>query len=131
MQLCDWLRTESELVQDGIVNCWIKQMDEFVRRETGNMTALPIPDEAEFTRYLHRFIDEDPAGIDAYRTQRLGFVADELAGADAEFNVKLQYMVITALSIGSSEYPREFKLPIYEAWQAVLGDFSENAPEGL
>ena len=40
-------------------------------------------------------------------------------------------MVISALSIGSTQWSREFKLPIYEAWQAVLGDFSTNAPAGL
>ena len=71
LNLCDWLETESELVQDGVVDCWIKRMDDFVRRETeqtGNATSLPIPDEVVFTRYLHRFIKEDPAGIDAYKT---------------------------------------------------------------
>ena len=89
LNLCDWLERESELVQDGAVNCWIKRMDEFVRRETAKATALPISDEAEFSRYLHRFIDEDPAGIDAYRTQKLGFVPIEDGDTDSEFSVKL------------------------------------------
>ena len=89
LNLCDWLETESELVQDGVVNCWIKRMDEFVRSETAGATGLPIPDEAEFTRYLHRFIEEDPAGIDAHRTQKLGFVSIEDGDTDSEFDVKL------------------------------------------
>lgn len=131
LKLCDWLENGSGLVQEGNVNCWIKRMDEFVRRETSNAASLPLSDEVEFNRYLHRFIDEDPAGIEAYRTQRLGFVVDELADADAEFQVKLQFITITALSIGSTQYTREFKMPIYEAWQAVLADFSANAPAGL
>ena len=40
-------------------------------------------------------------------------------------------MIISALSIGSSQWSREFKQPVYEAWQAVVGDFSANAPPGL
>ena len=40
-------------------------------------------------------------------------------------------MVIAALSIGSPKDSREFKLPIYEAWEAVLEDFSKKAPKGL
>ena len=41
-------------------------------------------------------------------------------------------MVIAALSIGSAKDSREFKLPIYEAWETVLADFvATKAPPGL
>lgn len=40
-------------------------------------------------------------------------------------------MVIAALSIGSAKDSREIKLPIYEAWEAVLADFDAKAPSGL
>ena len=62
-------------------------MDEFVQRETDGATALPIDDEAEFTRWLLLFIEKDPKGVAAYRTQKLGFVADQ--DEDSEFSVKL------------------------------------------
>ena len=106
-------------------------MDKFVKKESNNALSLPIEDENEFTTYLLRFISEDPDGIDAYRSRKLGFVDVERT-EDYDFSVKLQYMVIAALSIGDPKASREFKLPIYEAWQAVLADFSENkAPNGL
>lgn len=41
-------------------------------------------------------------------------------------------MVIAALSIGSPKDSREIKLPIWEAWETVVEDFSEKkAPDGL
>ena len=41
-------------------------------------------------------------------------------------------MVIAALSIGVTKDSREFKLPIYEAWETILEDFVANkAPPGL
>ena len=66
------------------------------------------------------------------RIKKLGFidVVEEIEGYD--FPIKLQYMVIAALSIGDSKDSREFKLPIYEGWETLLADFKENkAPEGL
>ena len=67
LNFCDFLRNESEIVKDNLVDCWIEKMDEFVRKETNNAQSLPISDETEFTSFLLRFISEDPDGIDAYR----------------------------------------------------------------
>ena len=40
-------------------------------------------------------------------------------------------MEISALSIGSTNSTISDKQPIYEAWEAVIADFSSNAPPGL
>ena len=117
-------------MQDGVVNCWIRHMDEFVKRETKNEVSIPIADETEFTKWLLRFIEKDPKGIDAYRTQKLGFVSVD-ADSENEFSVKLQYMVVSALSIGSTKDSREYKMPIYESWEKDIADFSATAPQGL
>ena len=67
-------------------------------------------------RWLLLFIEKDPKGIAAYRSQKLGFVpVDE--DSDSEFDVKLQYMVVLALSNGHAKDSREYKFPIYEAWE--------------
>ena len=52
--------------------------------------------------YLLRFIEEDPEGIDAYRTQKLGFIEVAEGTQGYDFPVKLQYMVISAVSIGEA-----------------------------
>jgi len=49
-------------------------LDEFVREETNNETKLPIDDKTAFENWLLLFIEKDPKGIDAYRTQKLGLV---------------------------------------------------------
>jgi len=116
-------------VREGNVDCWIKNLDQYVQRETDGETALPIADEIIFTRWLMEFIEKDPKGIDAYRSFKLGFLPDK--NPDSEFSQRLQYSVITALSIGSSKKSREFKLPIYEAWETTVEDFVLNAPPGL
>ena len=45
IEFCEYLEIESELVLDNQVDCWIKRMDEFVRRDTANAMSLPIADE--------------------------------------------------------------------------------------
>ena len=105
-------------------------MDAFVKSETKNKVFLPIADETEFNKWLLRFIEKDPKGIDAYRTQKLGFVNVD-TNSDSEFSVKLQYMAISALSTGSAKDSREYKMPIYETWEKDVADFSATAPPGL
>ena len=46
-------------------------------------------------------------------------------------DVKLQYMVISALSIGHAKDSREFKMPIYEKWEKDVNDFAKIAPRGM
>ena len=50
LQFCDYLQNESELVRDNLVECWIRKMDEWLRRESGGKVSLPLDDEKEFTR---------------------------------------------------------------------------------
>ena len=128
--MCDYLENESEIVRDNQVNCWIKRMDEFVRRDSEGTKQLPLEPENEFNDYLFRFIEEDVDGIDAFRKQRLGFVEVEPT-EEYPYSLKLQYCVIAALSIGDSRDPRELKLPIYEKWEEYLREFDETAPPGL
>ena len=105
-------------------------MDTFVKSETKNEVSLPIADEKEFNKWLLRFIEKDPKGIDAYRSQKLGFVNVD-KDTNNGFGVKLQYMVISALSTGSAKDSREFKMPIYDTWEKYVADFSATAPPGL
>ena len=67
LEFCDFLINESKLVKDNNVECWIKQMDAFVKKVTNNKQELPIKDETEFTKWLLRFTQEDPDGIEATR----------------------------------------------------------------
>ena len=55
MKFCDYLVNESDVVSDKIVNCWIKNMDNFVRKESQNQVSIPIEDEEEFMTWLLLF----------------------------------------------------------------------------
>ena len=44
LKLCNWLENESELVQNGIVDCWIKQFDQFLKKDSENEIELPLDD---------------------------------------------------------------------------------------
>ena len=55
MKFCDYLVNESDVVSDKIVNCWIKNMDIFVRKETQNQVSIPIENEEEFMTWLLLF----------------------------------------------------------------------------
>ena len=71
---CEMLEFESDVVKDGIVECWIKMFDTFVRKETNSELFVPLQNEKDFYDYLFRFIEEDIDGRSQYRTQRLGFI---------------------------------------------------------
>ena len=129
MKFCDYLINESDVVSDKIVNCWIKNMDNFVRKESQNRISIPIEDEEEFMTWLLLFTQKDAKGIDAFRSQKLGFVKN--SDPNSIHDVKLQYMVISALSIGHAKDSREFKIPIYEKWEKDVNEFSKSAPQGL
>ena len=94
LNLCDWLENESELVQNGIVDCWIRNLDEFIRNDSEDAEKLPLDDRDLFDKYLTRFIKEDPYGINAYRTQKLGFL--EVNNNDGLKVPVFQFMEISA-----------------------------------
>ena len=88
LAFCDYLENESKLVMNNLVECWIKDMNEFVIRHSAGKKSFPIQNENEFTEWLLLFIEKDPAGIQAYRTQKLGFIDVERT-AEYPFNAKL------------------------------------------
>ena len=97
-------------------------LDEFIRRDSNEEIRLPIDDERLFNEYIIRFVEEDSYGIDALQSNKLGFVQKNLA--NGETAQVLQFMEITALSMGSTNSTISDKQPIYEAWEAVIADFS-------
>ena len=112
------------------MDCWIENMDRFVRKDSDGAKQLPLQTEKEFYDYLFRFIVEDLEGIAAFRALRVAFLPVDPT-EEYPYSRRLQYCVIAALSIGDSRDPRELKNPIFEAWQEDLRDFEATAPKGL
>ena len=88
LEFCDYLVNESELVADNLVECWISDMDKWIKKISDDEKSLPIKDEAEFTEMLFRFVNEEPAGIEAARQKKLGFIDTEKT-EDYKFDKKL------------------------------------------
>ena len=42
MKFCDYLLEKSSVVADGVVSCWIKNMDTFVRKESNKKVQIRI-----------------------------------------------------------------------------------------
>ena len=97
-------------------------LDEFIQRDSNEEIRLPIDDQKLFNEYIIRFVEEDPYGIDALQSNKLGFVKKN--DVDGKIAQVLQFMEISALSIGSTNSTISDKQPIYEAWEAVIADFS-------
>ena len=66
INLCDWLETESQLVKNGQVYCWIKHLNKFISDDSQGELELPLDDPELFNEYLARFVQEDSYGIEAF-----------------------------------------------------------------
>ena len=75
MDFCVRLRDDDTLVSDGIVKCWILDMNEFVKYESEGLKELPLDNEDDFNYYLGRFVIEDENGRDYTQALSLGFDA--------------------------------------------------------
>ena len=63
LDFCYYLRNESVIVKDQLVECWIEDMKAFVELKTGGEKTLPLDDEIEFYEYLFDFIKDDIKGL--------------------------------------------------------------------
>ena len=98
---------ESQLVKNGQVDCWIKNLSRFISEDSQGALELPLNDQELFNQYLLRFVKEDSLGIEAFRTQKLGFIDED--DSVSETKSALQYMEISFLSIGATDATRQQK----------------------
>ena len=56
MDFCVDLRENSPVVKENEVNCWIEDMDRFVREDSNGELSLPIQNEQQFNTLLKKFI---------------------------------------------------------------------------
>jgi len=116
LELCRYLRNDSELVQFNKVECWIEDFDEWLQEEFDGAYFVPIADPVFFDQLLLKFVAESTKGQKAATNFRLGFVKQE---DDEDGNPrlpKLQFTFIEALSIGDEQQPSSVKEPIFDSW---------------
>ena len=92
IDLCNYLKDESDLVRNNRVTCWILDMQAMVEKDStcSNGQLMPFADESDFNRCLWTFM-KSRTGQDYQRSQTLVY--------DYE-NRRIKYMRISAQSIG-------------------------------
>ena len=97
-------------------------MNAYVKKESLGAQELPLEDGEAFLSYLTKFTTLTDKGKEYVSKKHLGF--DKKTG-------KLITMKIQAQTFGKPRDSRTEKLPVYDAWESFLDEFSETAPKGL